>query len=196
MVARPHLRLNAEQLGMLENHFKLVDNDGDGRINDAEVGPRRPRHSASQFRLLFRSLGQTATNKRLDGIVAGIVFGGGTSLNALAEAYKGAPPEGLDFEGFINAFMHNFAQPPSERALREALMLFDKENTGYIETSELVRLLTTRGEKLEQSEVNYLFELLGIPQSTRRIDYVTFAEEIYRMLPILSHGQGSTSPDA
>ncbi|CDR97302.1 EF hand family protein, putative [Babesia bigemina] len=159
MAPRPHLRLSAEHLVMFQNHFKLVDSNGDGCINQSE------------FRLLFRSFGQVITNKRLDQIVE--------------EAFKNAPSTGVDFEAFVNIFVQHFTPPPTERAVREALMLFDKNNTGFIDTRELIRLLTTRGEKLEQSEVNYLFELLGIPQSTQRIDYVTFVEDIYRMLPIL-----------
>ncbi|ORM39944.1 Calmodulin-like protein 3 [Babesia sp. Xinjiang] len=160
MVTRPHLRLDAEQFDMLENHFNLVDGNGDGRITKDE------------FRLLFRSLGQTATNRRLEGIVE--------------EAFKEAAPEGLDCEEFMNTFMQTFTCPPSERAVREALMLFDKANRGYIDTQEFVRLLTTRGEKLEQREIDYLFELLNIPPNTKEIDYTRFAEEVYRMLPILS----------
>ncbi|GFE53460.1 EF hand family protein [Babesia ovis] len=160
MLARPHLRLDAEQLDMIENHFKLVDGNGDGRINKDE------------FRLLFRSLGQTATNARLDTIVE--------------DAFKEAPAEGMDFERFINTFVETFTAPPKERVVREALMLFDRDNTGYIETSQLVQILKTRGEKLTQEEIDQLFELLNIPQNTKQIDYATFAEEIYRMLPILS----------
>ncbi|GBE58673.1 striated muscle protein [Babesia ovata] len=173
MAPRPHLRLSAEHLVMFENHFKLVDSNGDGCINQSE------------FRLLFRSFGQAITNKRLDQIVEGRLTAHAEIGNNVSEAFKNAPSTGVDFEAFVNIFVQHFTPPPTERAVREALMLFDKNNTGFIDTRELIRLLTTRGEKLEQSEVNYLFELLGIPQSTPRIDYVTFVEDIYRMMPIL-----------
>nr|BAN65462.1 EF hand family protein [Babesia bovis] len=159
MAKRPHLRLTPAQLDMLDNHFKLVDGNGDGHINKDEC------------KLLYGSLGQTVTEAKLNTIVE--------------EAFTDAPTEGIDFECFINTFLEAFALPPNERAVREALMLFDRDNSGYIETQELIQLLTTRGEKLSRGEVDHLYELLNIPQNTKRIDYTTFTEEIYRMFPIL-----------
>lgn len=135
---------------------------------------------------------------------------------------------GINFEEFMDAFMSHFSTPPTEKAVREAMMLFDRTNTGkniyectkatsslyaynvpslfsvvmaksgqyiagYIDKKDLAQLLTDRGEKLDQTEINYLFELLDIRQDTRSIDYVTFVEEIYRMLPILSPQTSSNS---
>ncbi|KAK1445069.1 hypothetical protein BgAZ_109750 [Babesia gibsoni] len=156
MVGRPVLRFNARQIEMFHNHFKLVDSDADGKVNQSE------------FCLLFRSLGQTVTNARLHKIM-----------------------DGITFEEFMDAFMNNFANPPSEKAVREALMLFDTTNTGYIKTSDLINVLTTRGDKLGKEEMDQLFELLGMDKNTPAIDYVAFAEEIYRMLPILSPSASS-----
>ncbi|KAK1932812.1 EF hand family protein [Babesia divergens] len=167
MVGRPLLRFNAQQIQMFRNHYNLVDSDADGRISKAEFG------------VLFRSLGQVISNKRLEAIIQ--------------EVYKDAPSEGINFEEFMDAFMSHFSTPPTEKAVREAMMLFDRSNTGYIDKKDLAQLLTDRGEKLDQTEINYLFELLDIRQDTRSIDYVNFVEEIYRMLPILSPQTSSNS---
>lgn len=99
----------------------------------------------------------------------------------------------MTFEDFMEAFMSHFTPPPSEKAVREAMMLFDQGNTGYISTEELRQILTSRGEKLAQAEIDYLFELIGVDKNTATVDYVSFVENIYRMLPILSPQSSSDS---
>lgn len=157
MTTKQILKLSVEHIILIRNQFQLVDSDGDGFINKSE------------FRKLFRSFGQTISEKRLKWII----------LEAFKNLDNGL---GMDFDTFASTLINYYSPPPTEKVVREAFQLFDKNNTGYIDKSKLTEFLTTRGERLTVPEVEYFNKIVGIKPDNDKIDYTTVAEEICKLL--------------
>lgn len=157
MATKQILKFNVEHIILIRNQFKLVDSNGDGFINEDE------------FRKLFRSFGQTISEKRLDWIISDIF-----------SASDDKP--GVDFDTFVSALINHYSPPPTEKVVREAFQLLDENSTGYIDKSKLTEVLTTRGEKLTLQEVEYFNKIMGIEQNNNEIDYATLAEDICKVL--------------
>ncbi|UKK02929.2 hypothetical protein MACK_003027 [Theileria orientalis] len=155
MASRQKLRFNSDHIKLIRDQFKLVDSDGDKLINEDE------------FRKLFRSFGQTVSNKRLDSIVSEV-------FKDLNDA------KGIDFETFINTFIKYYSPPPTEKALREAFALFD--SSGYLDRARLFNLLSTRGEKLSRAELEEFSQVMGLGKDVTKVDYRKLAENMHTIL--------------
>ncbi|XP_953404.1 uncharacterized protein TA10070 [Theileria annulata] len=156
MASGQKLRFNAEHIKLIRDQFKLVDSDGDRLINEDE------------FRKLFRSFGQTVSNKRLDSIVS--------------EVFKDLDgSKGIDFETFINSFIKFYSRPPTEKALAEALSLFEN-SSGYLDKPRLFNLLSTRGEKLSKSELEEFSQIMGLNKDVSKLDSRKLAENMCGLL--------------
>mmetsp|Transcript_71701 Transcript_71701/g.149853 ORF Transcript_71701/g.149853 Transcript_71701/m.149853 type:complete len:167 (-) Transcript_71701:190-690(-) len=120
----PGSKLSKEQREKVEDNFKLLDRDKDGRLTIQEVG------------ILYRAFGQNPTDEEL------------------AEMLRAVPPAGLDFEGFVSFFQNNYRVPTSEDMLMRAFQVFDLEDTGIMNAEKFKEMLTSLGEPMPSEEVD------------------------------------------
>uniref|UniRef100_A0A6V0FMX7 Calmodulin n=1 Tax=Zooxanthella nutricula TaxID=1333877 RepID=A0A6V0FMX7_9DINO len=120
----PGAPLSQEQREVVEDNFKLLDRDKDGKLSIKEVG------------ILFRAFGQNPTDEEL------------------AELLKPVPAAGLDVEGFCDFFRKSYKVPTSEEALVQAFQVFDLEGTGVISVEKFKEMLCSLGEPMPPDEVD------------------------------------------
>uniref|UniRef100_A0A7S1LFX5 Calmodulin n=1 Tax=Alexandrium catenella TaxID=2925 RepID=A0A7S1LFX5_ALECA len=124
--------LNKEQKEKIEDNFKLLDRDADGKLTVQEVG------------VLFRALGQSPTDEEL------------------AELLRQVPPGGADVEGFNTFFTKNYKTPPSPDALLKAFQVFDLGETGIMNADKFKEMLTSLGEPMPDEEVQAILKEANI----------------------------------
>mmetsp|Transcript_51593 Transcript_51593/g.116731 ORF Transcript_51593/g.116731 Transcript_51593/m.116731 type:complete len:166 (-) Transcript_51593:150-647(-) len=120
--------LNKEQKEKIEDNFKLLDRDADGKLTVQEVG------------VLFRALGQSPTDEEL------------------AELLKTVPPGGHDLHAFELFFTKNYKTPTSQDALLKAFQVFDLEDTGIMNADKFKEMLTSLGEPMPDEEVQAILK--------------------------------------
>ncbi|KAH7656107.1 Calmodulin and related proteins (EF-Hand superfamily) protein [Dioscorea alata] len=60
----------------------------------------------------------------------------------------------IDFPEFLNLIVHKMEDADSEKEMREAFKIFDKDQNGLISADELRSVMANLGEKLTDEEVN------------------------------------------
>ncbi|XP_045187214.1 neo-calmodulin-like [Mercenaria mercenaria] len=123
--------LDAQQLEELQQAFRIFDKDGDGTISTQELGT------------VMRSLGQNPSEADLQDIIKEVDVDG----NGL-----------IEFEEFVTLMSKKFTEEASENDIREAFKVFDPENLGYILASDLRHIMTTKGDKMSDDEVDEMIE--------------------------------------
>ncbi|XP_052769162.1 neo-calmodulin-like [Mya arenaria] len=119
--------LSPEQLDELRQAFHVFDKDDDGTISTQELG------------IVMRSLGQDPSEDELQEIV------------------READTDGdgvIEFDEFIVMMTKQMTNIGSEKDIREAFKVFDPQNLGYITSSDLRHVMTTRGDRMSDEEVD------------------------------------------
>lgn len=183
-MARSSIKLDERQLQLIKDNFELLCDRKDGRI------------TSEQFSILYRSLGQTVSERELERIKQEYFIDDKENCNnngASVETYNSADVKsckdkksgGITFEQFLQAFIANYKAPISELVLRQSFQIFDAENTGRISTVDFIELMCTRGEPLPKNEVDELLKIANVDRNKKDFDYIALAEKLYA-------GPGST----
>ena len=77
----------------------------------------------------------------------------------------------IEYTDFLEAYGNHFnSKKNEEREIREAFRVFDRREEGLIEVNELKRIVTTKGERLTDSEAKELIKYADV-DSQGKIDY-------------------------
>ncbi|TFK37103.1 putative calmodulin [Crucibulum laeve] len=120
-------KLSDEQFLAFQESFSLFDKNGDGTITTEELG------------IVMRSLGQNPTEAELQDM-----------LNEVDANNDGT----IDFEEFLEMMGRTFADADGEEELRQAFLVFDRDKSGKISTTELKQVMFNLGESLTDMEVD------------------------------------------
>nr|CAD2126650.1 unnamed protein product [Meloidogyne enterolobii] len=118
--------LTEDQVAEFKEAFELFDKDGDGRVTAAELG------------IVMKSLGHSPTDQELQEMVREIDEDGNGSI---------------ELNEFVKMMSRKVKESESEKELREAFQVFDKDNDGFISPFELRFVMQNLGEDLTDFEV-------------------------------------------
>lgn len=77
----------------------------------------------------------------------------------------------LDYSDFLDAYAKHFTSKKNEeREIREAFRVFDRNDNGTIDANELKIIVTTKGERLSESEAKSLIKIAEV-DNQGKIDY-------------------------
>ncbi len=140
--------LNEEQISELKEAFSLFDKDGDGNVTPQELGN------------MMRALGFDPSASELEAI-----------LLEANTSNSGA----IDFPEFLY-YMGRMRRKIDENDIcREAWKVFDPEETGWITSRELMRVLSLVGEKLGEAEAMEMIKRVD-NDADGKISYDDFVE--------------------
>ncbi|XP_059658123.1 calmodulin-like isoform X1 [Cornus florida] len=141
-------QLTNTQIKEFSEAFSLFDKDGDGRITTNEIGT------------VMRALGRNPTEAELQDMINEVDDADGSGT--------------IDRKEFLDLMARRLkADPKTEGDLREAFLVFDKDESGFITADELRHVMTSLGEKLTDEEVNEMIhEAEG--DGDKRISYEEF----------------------
>ena len=108
----------------------------------------------------MRSLGQNPTEAGLRDMV-----------NEIGAGVKGT----IDFPEFCTLMARKTKDADSERELKEAFRVFDKDGNGFISAAELRHIMTNLGEKLTDEEVDEMLREADI-DGDGQINYEEFVK--------------------
>ena len=98
---------------------------------------------------------------------------------------KEVPTEGdeprVDFPEFLTIMARRGPSSVHEgrKEIIEAFKVFDKEETGVISSSDLIKALTKFGMKLEDSEVEEMFRLSNCVNNNGQIEYKQLVDQYF-----------------
>ena len=119
-------QLTEAQIAQFRIGFSRYDKDGDGTIDNAELGT------------VMKSLGQDPTPKEIDDMIKEFDTDGNGSL---------------DFDEFCLMMVGLMGDRDEEAELIEAFKFFDKDGSGLIDPDELKAVMETYGEKMSDEEI-------------------------------------------
>ncbi|XP_067682362.1 calmodulin-like [Haliotis asinina] len=129
--------------------FKMFDTDGDGYIPANEIGTP------------VRALGHVITNSELAALLRSV------------QIDKRGKVDLKTFQRMVDSI-----QPAdTNRQLKEAFDIIDREGSGNVSATELRHLLTSMGDKMTDDEFNVLLQELDID----RTGNITCSDFIYLM---------------
>lgn len=140
-------KLTEEQVAEFREAFKIFDKDGDGKIDREELGT------------VMRALGQSPTQREIDDLVNEIDQNNDSVIN---------------FAEFLTMMARQVKEQDVEAEIVEAFKVFDADGDGKISQAELIRVLTTIGEKLTEDEARQMLEAADT-DSDGQIDIEEFA---------------------
>ncbi|XP_041480185.1 neo-calmodulin-like [Lytechinus variegatus] len=146
MAEQAGANLPKEQLQVLKEAFAVFDKDGDGIITGKELGN------------VMRSLGENPTEKEVQEIVNELDVNGNGDI---------------DFSEFVGVMSKKMNDMDNAEDIREAFRVFDKGNLGYIENSDLHRVLIALD--INKGEVDELIKDADI-DGDGRIEYEEFVQ--------------------
>jgi len=121
----------AEQIAEFREAFSLFDKDGDGTIDNEELGT------------VLRSLGNQPTDEEVEDMIREAdEDGNGT----------------IDFAEFIKMMPTQERDENAEEELLEAFRVFDTDGNGSITADELRQIFNNLGEKLTDEEISDMIE--------------------------------------
>merc|ERR1711879_161241 len=127
--------LTTEQISELRETFVLFDKDGDGAITTAELGT------------VMKSLGQTPTDMEVKEMVDEVdVDKNGT----------------IEFPEFLMLMGRRMIETDEMEDVIKAFRVFDKNETGFIHSSELRYVLKTLGEELTDREIDEIIKEIDL----------------------------------
>eukprot|EP01083_Nonionella_stella_P002422 6980_1 len=148
-------RIPDEKLQQYSNFFELFDSKRTGYIAEIDFGT------------CMRGLGLCPSEADVNSMVS--------SIAAEQQDYHQA----VSFEQFVRAAEDFRAGMKTESELRLAFQILDKARTGFIEVTELRRMLTTCGEPLKLEEVNEIIAMMKV-DSNGRIGFDDFKNLLLR----------------
>jgi Ca2+-binding EF-hand superfamily protein len=140
-------KLSPEQIEEFKEAFSIFDKNGDGKISPSELGT------------VMRALGQNPTQQELNDLVNEIDTNGDSMI---------------EFSEFLTMMARQIKEQDVEAEILEAFKVFDSDGDGKISQTELVRVLTTIGEKLTDAEAKQMLEAADT-DSDGQIDIEEFA---------------------
>lgn len=140
-------KLTEEQVAEFREAFKIFDKDGDGKIDRTELGT------------VMRALGQNPTQREIDDLVNEIDQNNDSVIN---------------FAEFLTMMARQVKEQDVEAEILEAFKVFDADGDGKISQAELIRVLTTIGEKLSEDEAKQMLQAADT-DSDGQIDIEEFA---------------------
>ncbi|XP_049584113.1 myosin light chain 1, skeletal muscle isoform [Syngnathus scovelli] len=147
------IEFNADQLEDYKEAFGLFDRVGDNKV------------AYSQIADIMRALGQNPTNKDVNKLL------GNPSAEDLAN-------KRVTFEGFL-PMLQTIINSPNKAGFEdyvEGLRVFDKEGNGTVMGAELRIVLSTLGEKMNETEIDAL--MAGQEDENGCINYEAFVKHI------------------
>ncbi|CAK5034968.1 unnamed protein product [Meloidogyne enterolobii] len=142
--------LTEDQVAEFKEAFELFDKDGDGRVTAAELG------------IVMKSLGHSPTDQELQEMVREIDEDGNGSI---------------ELNEFVKMMSRKVKESESEKELREAFQVFDKDNDGFISHFELRFVMQNLGEDLTDFEVKEMIREADLDGDGK----VNFNEFVYMM---------------
>ncbi|EDW16097.1 calmodulin-related protein 97A [Drosophila mojavensis] len=144
--------LTEEQIADFKEAFLLFDKENSGVINSRQLGN------------LMRSLGQNPTDIELKDM-----------LNDVDVTGK----EQIDFDKFCSLMCRHAQENDLDEEFREAFMIFDRNEDGFISPAELRFVMANLGEKLTDEEIDDMIREADF-DGDGKIDYEEF---IYMISP-------------
>ncbi|XP_053404175.1 calmodulin-A-like [Mercenaria mercenaria] len=138
--------LTEEQIEEFMEAFNLFDKDGDGLISTKELGT------------VIRSLGLNPTEAELQDMINEVDADGNDSV---------------DFPEFLKMMAKNVQCTDSEKDIKEAFRVFDRNGDGLISATELRLVMTNLGERLSDEEVDDMIREADI-DNDGKINYDEF----------------------
>mmetsp|Transcript_11217 Transcript_11217/g.26963 ORF Transcript_11217/g.26963 Transcript_11217/m.26963 type:complete len:149 (+) Transcript_11217:101-547(+) len=120
-----------EQIAEFKEAFSLFDRDGDGTIDNEELGT------------VLRSLGNQPTDEEVEDMIR--------------EADKDGNGT-IDFAEFIEMMPTQERDENAEEEMLEAFRVFDTDGNGSITADELRQIFNNLGEKLTDEEISDMIE--------------------------------------
>lgn len=120
-----------EQIAEFKEAFSLFDKDGDGTIDNEELGT------------VLRSLGNQPTDEEVEDMIR--------------EADKDGNGT-IDFAEFIEMMPMQERDENAEEEMLEAFRVFDTDGNGSITADELRQIFNNLGEKLTDEEISDMIE--------------------------------------
>jgi len=120
-----------DRVAELKEAFSLFDRDGDGCITTQELGT------------VLRAVGKSPTDAEV------------------AKITKEVDPDGrglLDFQEFLTVVSKDMKNFDNESDLQSAWKVFDRDQKGFVATSELKHVLGSIGESLSAQELEDLIK--------------------------------------
>ncbi|KII73205.1 Calmodulin [Thelohanellus kitauei] len=143
-------RLSDEQEKDIRDAFDVFDKDGDGQIRSKDLG------------VVMRCLGMNPTEAELHDMINSMDSNGLGSLT---------------YEQFRSVATQKLLSRDTENEIKEALRIFDKKGTGFVNSTELRHCLTTLGEKLSEEEADEVFRCLD-PENNGNINIERATREL------------------
>ncbi|XP_016970123.1 calmodulin-2/4 [Drosophila rhopaloa] len=118
--------LSPDEQMMLRDTFHILDKDNEGAV------------TAKEMAVVIRALGRQPNDSEVQCMINEVDLDGNGSIDA---------PE------FSNLILRKMRDTNHEDELRESFRVFDKENNGYISTTELKNVFTALGINIGDDEL-------------------------------------------
>ncbi|XP_050387418.1 calmodulin-like [Argentina anserina] len=156
--------LTDDQTAEYKHAFSLLDKDGDGSITTNELGTA------------MRSLGLKPSEEELEAMINEVdVDGNGT----------------IDLQEFLSLMARKVQDNLSEKQLKEAFRVFDKDQNGFISADELRHVMASLGESLTDQQIDQMVHEADI-DGDGQINYQEFVK-VMLAKKVHSSSRGSTS---
>ncbi|WVO13446.1 hypothetical protein L204_101062 [Cryptococcus depauperatus] len=125
-----------QQVKQFKEAFTMVDQDGDGRVTEADL------------KIMLSNLGQTPTPELLHSLVTSRPGSSKGPVN---------PSDGVNFTQFLSMMGEHLIQLDPEPDLLEAFACFDEGDKGYVDVNQMRKHLGEMGDRMEDWEIEKLF---------------------------------------
>ncbi|XP_041566328.1 neo-calmodulin [Drosophila elegans] len=142
--------LSKEEQDLLKNTFKILDKENEGAITSKELA------------VVIRGLGRQPIESEVQSMINEVDSDGNGSI-AAAE--------------FCDVILRKMRDTSKEEELRDAFRVFDKQNNGYISTTELRNIFVGLGEKVGDDELEEMIREYDIDQD----NHLNFEEFVNMM---------------
>lgn len=141
-------RLSKEQIDSFREAFSLFDKDRDGKITSKELST------------VMRALGSAPSESEVQDMI-----------NEVDLDNDGT----VDFSEFLTMMARKTKDHDSQEEIEEAFKVFDRNNNGYISSSELRHVLMSIGDRLTEGEADAMIAEADI-DGDGQISYEEFSK--------------------
>lgn len=128
---------DVQQVKQFKEAFATIDQDGDGRVSEADL------------RIMLSSLGKLQQTLLMQGQTPTPSL-----LNALLTDPSGKRAESINFTQFLSMMGQHLLQLDAEHDLLEAFASFDDGDKGWIRVDEIGKALQEMGDRMDAAEVS------------------------------------------